>query len=301
MRKIRSLAELEVFRTVARLGSFSAASESLALTKSAVGKNIARMEAKFNGPLFFRKDGKQHLTALGQRLLTASDRLLFEADYLEEYVSDSGEEISGSFSINVPISFGRRCLMTHLIRFAQRYSSIDLEVSFSDRFIDISEEPYDLCVRLGDQIEEHSATAIDIGTQHYGLYASPEYISARGIISSLKDISRHSFIAFGSGMAHSNLEFKINGRRFHEAIRTKYVFGDGESMLQATIQGLGVAKLPDWLCKHAVEEGSLLQLCENWSFQSRPIRVVLSKKKPRSNAASLLIEQLEGALSQRHL
>lgn len=296
MRKIRSLAELEVFRTVARLGSFSAASESLALTKSAVGKSIARTEEKFDGPLFYRKDGRQQLTALGHRLLTASDRILFEADYLEGYVSDGGEDISGSLSINVPISFGRRCLVGHLISFARQYSNIDLEVSFSDRFIDISEEPYDLCVRLGDQIEEHSATAIDIGTQHYGLYASPEYISARGIISGRKDISRHSFIAFGSGMAHSNLEFKINGKRFHEAIRPKYVFGEGESMLEATIQGLGLAKLPDWLCKDAVEAGSLIQLCENWSFQSRPIRVVLSKKKPRSAAANLLIERLEEAL-----
>jgi len=297
MRKLRSLAELEVFRTVARLGSFSAASESLALTKSAVGKNIARMEEKFNGPLFFRKEGKQHLTALGHRLLTASDRILFEADYLEGYVFDSGEKISGSLSINIPNSFGRRCLMTHLISFAQRYSSIDLQVSFSDRFIDISEEPYDLCVRLGDQIEEHSATAIEIGTQHYGLFASPEYISAKGIISGPRDLSRHSFITFGRGMAHSNLEFKINGKRFHEAIRTKYVFGDGESMLEATIQGLGVARLPDWLYKNAIEEGSLIQLSENWSFQSRPIRIVLSKKKPRSTAANILIEQLEGALA----
>jgi len=295
MRKLRSLAELEVFRTVARLGSFSAASESLALTKSAVGKNIARMEEKFNGLLFFRKDGKQHLTALGHRLLTASDRILFEADYLEGYISDVGDEISGSLSINVPISFGRRCLMGHLISFAHKYSSIDLEVSFSDRFIDISEEPYDLCVRLGDQIEEHSATAINIGTQHYGLYASPEYISLRGIISGLKDISRHSFIAFGSGMAHSNLEFKISGKRFHEAIRTKYVFGDGESMLEATVQGLGVAKLPDWLCKHAVEAGTLIQLCENWSFQDRPIRLILPKTKPRSAAVDLLTEKLETA------
>lgn len=297
MRKIRSLAELEVFRTVARLGSFSAASKSLALTKSAVGKSIARMEEKFDGPLFFRKNGRQQPTALGHRLLTASDRILFEADYLEGYVSDGGEEINGSLSINIPISFGRRCLLEPLISFGRRYPNIDLEVSFSDRFVDISEEPYDLCVRLGDQVEEHAATVIDVGAQHYGLYASPGYISDRGTISGRNDIARHSFIVFGRGLTHSSLEFKINGKRFHEAIRPKYIFGEGESMLEATVQGLGVAKLPDWLCKDAVDAGNLIQLCDGWVFDPRPIRIVLPKNKPRPTATNLLIEKLERSLS----
>lgn len=138
---------------------------------------------------------------------------------------------------------------------------------------------------------------IGVGAQHYGLYASPEYISDRGTISGRNDIARHSFIVFGRGLTHSSLEFKINGKRFHEAIRPKYIFGEGESMLEATVQGLGVAKLPDWLCKDAVDAGNLIQLCEGWIFQPRPIRIVLPKNKPRSAATSLVIEQLETSLA----
>lgn len=292
MKRFRSFPELEVFKTTARLGSFTAAADSLALTKSSIGKTISKLEDRFGGLLFIRKRGNQNLTPLGYRLLEASEKLLSEADQLEDFVYRGHQDVEGTLSINVPIAFGKRWLMRPIAEFARHYPGIQLNVNFSDEFISIVEEPFDLCVRLGGDIREEAAVAVDIGFQEYGLYASPNYIAANGRIRSPEDLSKHSFIAFNRRFSHSRLEFKIDGVEYCEVVRPKHVIGEGESMLEATIQDLGVAKLPDWLCKKAYGAGQLERLCDNWVFDRSPIQIILSRKRSPSLPVDLFIEQL---------
>lgn len=155
-------------------GGFARAAERLALSRSAVGKTIARLEARLGVRLFHRTTSRLSLTEDGQiyyeRCLRALEALL-----------ESGRrEVSGRLKITMPLLFGRYCAEPILLELAEEHPALELDLRFSDSVVDLIGERFDLAIRNHTAGESKGLSHRKIASQNKVVCASPAYLARRG-------------------------------------------------------------------------------------------------------------------------
>lgn len=140
---------INVFVQAVEAGSFSAAATRLHQTRSAVAKAIARLEERLGVRLFHRTTRSQALTEAGQSYYERCVRALAELDAGEACIGTGRSEPTGRLRISVPVLFGRQFVAPLMMDLAQRYPQLTIDISFSDRVVDLLDEGFDLGLRVG--------------------------------------------------------------------------------------------------------------------------------------------------------
>src|SRR5882724_11319726 len=146
------LSGIAAFVQAVEAGSFAQAAERMQMTRSAVGKSIARLEERLGVRLFHRTTRRQSLTHDGQAYYERCVRVLAELEA-------GRREPSGRLRVSAPVIFGRRCVSPVLLSLARKYPGLAVDVSFSDRVVDLIEEGFDLAVRIGTLPDSGSLAA----------------------------------------------------------------------------------------------------------------------------------------------
>jgi DNA-binding transcriptional LysR family regulator len=175
-----------VFVEAAEAGGFARAADRLALTRSAVGMTIARLEARLGVRLFQRTTRSQSLTEDGQiyyeRCLRALEELRRGAALLES----GRREVSGRLKISMPLLFGRYCVAPILLELAERHPKLELDLRFSDQLVDLVAEGFDLAIRNHTAGPGATLQTKKIASQRKVVCAAPNYLAARGKPVSLR-------------------------------------------------------------------------------------------------------------------
>ena len=190
---------IEAFVQAAEAGSFALAAERLRLTRSAVGKSIARLEARLGVRLFHRTTRQQSLTDDGQAYYDRCVRALAELQAAEAELDSGRREPQGRLRVTAPLVFGRHCVAPVLRELAGRYPQLEVDISFSDRVVDLIDEGYDLGIRVGDLPDSSSLAARRLGLQTMGIGASPAYIAAHGRPVTAQEMQAHAGIIYARG------------------------------------------------------------------------------------------------------
>ncbi|MFS7530280.1 LysR family transcriptional regulator [Klebsiella pneumoniae] len=140
---------IPVFVTVVESGNFASAAAILHVTRSAVGKTIARLEARLGVALFQRTTRRQLLTEEGEQFYLQCREALERIREAEETLQRGKDEVQGRLRVSLPVLFGQRCVAPLLFRLSQRYPLLKLELHYSDRQVNLLEEGFDLAVRIG--------------------------------------------------------------------------------------------------------------------------------------------------------
>lgn len=175
-----SLRGITTFVTTARSSSFTEAAEQLGITKSAVGKSVARLEERLGTRLFHRSTRKLSLTSDGEAYLTSCLSALEILDSAENTLSRRQDNPAGTVRIDMPASFGRNLMMPVLLEVMNRYPALRLVLTFNDRLIDPVEEGVDLVLRLGELQSTDELIARRLSRQRLMLCASPAYVERHG-------------------------------------------------------------------------------------------------------------------------
>ena len=141
--------EMQTFAAVVDAGSFVRASESLDMSKAAVSRYVADLEARLGVRLLHRTTRKLSLTEEGRAFHGRCKALLSELEEAESEITASSARASGLVKINVPVTFGNLHLAPLWSDFMAAHPRVTLDVTLSDRFVDLVEEGYDLAVRIG--------------------------------------------------------------------------------------------------------------------------------------------------------
>ncbi|MBP7064458.1 LysR family transcriptional regulator, partial [Ferrovibrio sp.] len=143
------LADLAVFARVVEQKSFTAAAASLRLSKSAVSKQIARLEQHLGTQLLQRTTRRLQLTETGRIVQAHAERLLAEAQAVEAAVQNLQEAPRGLLKVNLPMSFGLSHVAPLLPELLAQCPDLKIEASFNDRRVDLLEEDVDAAIRIG--------------------------------------------------------------------------------------------------------------------------------------------------------
>jgi DNA-binding transcriptional LysR family regulator len=296
--------EMRAFVRSVELGGFSAASRDLDLTPSALSKLVTRMEDRLGVRLMNRTTRKLALTAEGEAYFTSAKRILTDIEEAEAEVTRFSAQPKGLLRINVGVAFGMHQLAPALPRFLERYPDIELEITVTDRVVDLIEEGADVAIRTGN-LRDSSLIAKKICDLHRVICASPAYLKKHGVPKSPEDLSHHNCVSISGAPQLRRWPFDtVNAGNGH-GIKSVDVTGNvsannAETLLQLAATGVGIIRLSDVIVADGIRAGWLVPLLTDvHHVEPLPLSAVYphgKHKSPRVAAfVNFLVETFSGA------
>lgn len=284
---------ISAFVEAVEAGSFALAAERMRLTRSAVGKSIARLEQRLGVRLFQRTTRSQSLTEDGQAYYERCVRALAELDAGASALDSGKSEAIGRLRVSVPVLFGRHCVAPVLLALARRHPRLTIEISFSDRVEDLVEEKYDLAIRVGSPPDSTTLVARRLATQDMSICAAPSYLAAHGTPASVAEMSRHSGIAYGRSGRLEPWRVRDSAGQVHKPqVDIRLVFDDLQAIADAAVAGAGLAWLPCWLMSKHAAAGELVLVIDSESVLPTEIHVVWPQSRYLPTKTRVAIDAL---------
>ena len=256
-----TLKDIPIFVAAVEAGSFAQAAIRLHLSRSAVGKSIARLEQRLGVRLFQRTTRSQRLTDSGALFYERCLRALEEIRGAESLLETGKQQVSGRLRVAMPVLFGRQCVAPLLIELAQEHPGLDLEMSFSDRVVDLVEEGFDMAVRNGTLQDSSVLVARRLGEHRMVLCAAPEYLLKKGQPQSLADLTQHAAINYLRAGRVLSWQLMDNAGTSHTFTpRSSLNMDDLQAICDAALAGHGIAWLPCWMVSKEIHQGKLVPL-----------------------------------------
>jgi DNA-binding transcriptional LysR family regulator len=281
-----SLKDIPVFVCAVEAGSFAQAATRLHLSRSAVGKSIARLEERLGVRLFQRTTRTQSLTDDGALFYERCQRALEEIRYAQTQLESGKQQVSGRLRISLPVLFGRQCVAPLLVEWVKEHPGLTLEMSFSDRVVDIVEEGFDMAVRNGTLPDSTQLVARKLGEHRMVLCAAPEYLAKHGTPLSVAALDAHLSINYLR--ADKVLPWQLADDEGSEHIfvpKSQINMDDLQAIADAALAGYGIAWLPCWLVRNDVKEGKLVPLLQ----QARKVRFDVQAVWPQTRHLPLKV------------
>ncbi|QEN90685.1 LysR family transcriptional regulator [Labrys sp. KNU-23] len=255
------LTGVSVFVEAAEAGGFAAAAQRLNLSRSAVGKSIARLEERLGARLFHRTTRSQALTEDGQVFYERCLRALAEIRDGEAMLDSGRRDVSGRLRVTMPALFGRACVAPLLLKLAAQHPALELELNFNDRRVDLIEEGYDLAIRNGALESDMNLITRRVAQQRMTVCAAPAYLREHGAPLTLAALADHQAILYGrSGQPRSWLFPVMGGPSVEIMPRSRFIFDALDAVADAAVAGAGLAWMPCWLVADRVRRGELIRV-----------------------------------------
>lgn len=287
--------EMATFIRVIESGSFALAAESLSLSPSAVSKIISRLEDRLRVKLLTRTTRKLALTVEGELYLERAREILGAIEAAESEISAARGKPSGIIRVNVGTAVGKHQLAPILGRFLEQYPDVSIELSVTDRQIDIAAEPVDVVIRTG-QLSDSTLQARKLADSHRLICASPDYLARHGTPRVPADLLQHNCLLI-SRMPH------LARWPFHtpEGVNVLKVSGNlvvdnADILRDMTVRGLGIARIGEVLVRSALARGLLVSLLEeSHAVEPFPIWAVTPPGRSRVHRIRLFLDFLADA------
>ena len=228
--------------------------QHLGLSKSIVSRRIARMEAELGTRLLARTTRGISPTEAGLDFKARSEKILAEFDEAREAVAHQGGEVVGRLRLSAPLSFGVRHVAPVLAQMARRHERLELDVSYSDRIVDLIGERFDAAIRIGAlKDSEPRRPPARAGARRRR--REPAYLARHGRPGVPGDLAAHECLLY-TGRTVAEWQFRVGKRLV--SVRPDGLRSDsGEAMLQWAIAGLGIAVVPSFLVTDSIDSGAL--------------------------------------------
>jgi DNA-binding transcriptional LysR family regulator len=263
------LDEINAFVGVADARSFTQAARRLGVSSAQVSKLVARLENRLKARLLNRTTRDVSLTDVGRAYLERARQLLEEFESLESSVRDEGGP-RGTLRISAPISFGAAELTPALLAFAAAYPEVSLDVSSSDRMVNLVEEGFDVAIRIG-LLGDSSLVARKLAAVRMVTCASPDHLARAGRPLTPDALAQREAI-LDHNLADSTLwRFGVGAKRMDVRVHGRLRFSGARACVEAALAGFGVAYVPAFAAAEELRAGRLTAiLCD---FEPEPIHV----------------------------
>jgi DNA-binding transcriptional LysR family regulator len=263
--------KLRIFHAVASAGSFTHAGQMLALSQSAVSRQISALEEEIVTPLFQRHARGLTLTDEGELLYGAVSDVLSRLGQAEEALKNAQAAPRGSLKITSSHGLGTYWLLPRLNEFLGDYPELQVHLVFEDRELDLAQREADLALRMRAPVQADLIQR-KLFTVHYHIYASPAYVARTGAPQTFDDLANHTLIVYGETAAPEirDVNWLLDATRrltpggSSRALRINNITG----ILHATEAGAGIAALPDFVARDRPGLVRLLPEIEGPSFDA---------------------------------
>ncbi len=286
------LAGVTVFVMAARTGSFTQAAERLGTTKSAVGKSVARLEARLGVKLFHRTTRLTKLTLDGEAFFATCSAALDEVSATQAALASSHKVLTGRLRIDMPVAFGRRVLLPILLEIIRPHPGLQLSLTFSDATVDPMHSEVDLSIRFGALKDSSHLVARHLVDQARVICASPAYLLDHGTPTTPTDLRTHRCIVGAVKGPPLSWVIKDEGVVKKLSPPPTHQLSDGEAMVDAAVGGMGICQLPSSLVRKHLADGSLVSVLEAYSTVPVEVHALWPHQAHLSPKVRYVVDQL---------
>lgn len=264
---MQDLNDLAYFAEVVDRGGFAAAGRALGIPKSRLSRRVAELEARLGVRLLQRTTRKLSLTAVGEQFYRHCVAMREDVQAAEETVAQARSEPRGIIRIACPVTLAQSMLGPILPRFMAKYPQIRVDVRVSNRAVDLIEEGFDVALRVRPTLEDSATLVVkNFGLTATVLVASPALLARQGRPRTVDELERLDTIAMSATDGRSLLSLVGPGETAHLFQHTpRYVADDLLTLKFATLGGIGICALPDYMCREEMHAGLLEEVLPGWA------------------------------------
>jgi DNA-binding transcriptional LysR family regulator len=296
---MQNLEPLLIFITVAEMGSFTHAADSLGIQKGRASTAVRKLEEDVGARLLHRTTRSVQLTEDGRVFHARARDLLADVDDLHSMFASDRVALRGRLRVDLPSELARTTIVPALPDFMATYPELELEVSSTDRQVDLVQEGFDCVLRLGP-IGDETLIARPLGKLRMVNAASPAYLARYGVPRSLEDLQRqkHRAIHFARTLGAKPYGWE-------------YPHGDGYASLQlpgalhvnsvqtyeaAGVAGLGLIQAPLLAIGRYLESGALIELLPDFQRKPLDVALVVAHRRNLSRRVRAFMKWIESVL-----
>ncbi|HJV87333.1 MAG TPA: LysR family transcriptional regulator [Noviherbaspirillum sp.] len=255
------LQSMRVFAKVVEQGSFAGAAKALDISNAVVTRHVADLEEHLGTRLLNRTTRRLSLTETGHAYLERVTQILQEIDDAEAIASSHARKPSGTLRIYSLLGFGQLQLAQLLPAYAAQYPEVTLDVTVSDRTVDLVEDRFDVGFFVDFQKFDASMVARQLGVSEIVLCASPQYVKKHGAPRTREDISKHACLNFSyEQVRHGWPARGENGEMIQIPITNKVISNNGDLLRQCALAGMGIVLRPSFALGDDLAAGRLVRL-----------------------------------------
>jgi len=304
---MNQLDAIQIYLRVAELASFTEAADSLGLAKANVSSAVQQLEAMLGTRLLHRTTRRVQMTHDGQAFYERSKDLLADFDELKTLFNNHQNQLRGRLRVDMPTAMARGLVIPALPEFLREHPHLEIELSSTDRRVDVVREGFDCVVRVGT-LHDSSLVARSIGEYQLINCVSPSYVETYGTPQSLEDLANHKLVHYVSVLGG-----KSHGFEYLDKLTSavKYIEMDGalivnnaDAYLSACLAGLGIIQIPEngATARPYIDNGHLIEILPEYRSAPMPVSLLYANRRhlPKRVQAfmSWMIEILKPTLSK---
>ncbi|MCP3043352.1 LysR family transcriptional regulator [Xanthomonas euvesicatoria] len=272
-----TLDAMRVFAAVAERSGFSAAADALDRSTASVTRQIAALEQRLGTRLLNRTTRRVSLTSAGSAYYQRCLQLLADLDDLEATIGAQALEPAGVLRVNAPVSYGIERLGALLPGFRARYPQVELDLSLSDRLVDMVEEGFDVAIRITRQ-PAPMLIARQLGKVRILACASPAYLARAGTPRHPSDLAGHECLLYHYSPSGDEVRFQGPEGDIDVRLRGGLRANNGHVLNAAALAGQGIVMQPDFLAEQQLAAGRLVRILPDYALDEIGIFAVYTSR-----------------------
>jgi DNA-binding transcriptional LysR family regulator len=284
---------MRLFTRIVELGSFSRAAEQLDLPRASATQTIKLLEARLGVRLLARTTRQVTATADGAAYYQRCLAILADLEEAEAGISEAARHPRGRIRINLSGSLCRLLLIPALPAFCARYPLIRLEISVSDRQIDVIREGVDCVLRIGE-LRDVPLVARHLGELQQVTCASATYLARHGQPQTLDDLANHRVVDYFSASSGKTLPlvFMVDGRSETRSLAASLAVNNGDAYVTACAAGFGIIQVPAYHVTGQLASGEFVELLAQYRPPALPLHALYPPNRQLSARLRIFIDWL---------
>lgn len=292
------LQAMQLFVRVAELNSFSAVAQQMGVARSVVTRQIAGLEQHLGLKLMARSTRRLTLTSAGAAYLEKCRVILNLVEAAETGIAEERQIPRGHLRISLPLSFGLTRIVPLLLDFARAYPEVSLEMDYSDRRGNLIEEGIDLAIRITGQLGA-GEIARNMGSIHVRTVASPDYLERFGCPKHPSELVHHECLVYTAGGSHQSWPYHVEGVLQTFSVRSRIHANNGQALVEAAAQGLGIACQPDFILAPFIQSGRVTEILSAFDTPKLGIYAMLPGNRQVPHRVRVLMDFMADRLDPK--
>ena len=271
---------MQIFIRVAELASFTRAADSLGIPKASASTAVQQLETALGARLLHRTTRKVQMTHDGQAFYERSKDLLTDVDELQSMFQQGEQSLRGRLRVDMSGGVARLFVLPQLADFMQAHPLIELELSSTDRLVDLVREGFDCVLRVGPLVDS-SLVARPLGAFRIINCASPAYLERHGTPKTLDDLATHQLIHYVStlGARSPGWEYPDGSGYASLPMAGSITVNNSDSYTAACIAGLGLIQAPAAGLQPLIDAGQLVEVMPDCRAEPMPVSLLYANRR----------------------
>ena len=291
------LEAMQIFVRVAELASFTRAANSLGLPKASVSTAVQQLETALGARLLQRTTRRVEMSQDGRAFYERCKDLLVDMDELQSMFQQGPQSLRGRLRVDMPGGVARMHVIPQLPAFLREHPRLELELSSTDRRVDLVREGFDCVVRVGLPAEPH-LIARPLGRFRMINCASPGYLREHGTPQTLDDLATHQLIHYVPtlGAKSPGWEYPDGDGYASVPMPGAVSVNNADAYEAACLAGLGLIQVPAVGVRHLIEQGLLVEVLPHLRAEAMPVVLLYANRRNLSTRVQVFMTWLAAVM-----